>query len=578
MLAEALELQRRGELRAAQAKYRAVVESEPDAADAWHLLGTMALEQGDGAAAVAHISRALDLDDTVVEYFVNLGSALQAQGQHLDAIVAFERALVICEEFPEAHFNLANALVIDGRSDDARKHFLRALDLRPLYADANNNLGLLHMDQGEAGRAIVQFRKAVGADADLVPAWTNLCCALLQEGDLEEAVDVGRVAVGIGADNAEAQYNLGQAWFASGHHDRAATSFKRATELDGEYADAYCNLGPSLLALGDVEGAISAAEQALAYQSEMAEAHWNRGFALLLSGRLEEGWRDYEWRFAVPSLALRERAYEAPIWRGEPLDGRTLFVHAEQGFGDTIQFARYLPILGELADTVILECYPALERLLHRSGVTDRVCTSEKSLPEFDTHIPMMSLGRLLGTTLKTVPSACPYLLSAGKRGTSAAPSVGLVWAGNRRLEKGRNRTCSLADLEPIFAVPGIDLASLQVELSDQERQMLGHHGIADLGAEFRDFADTADAIGQMDLVITIDTAVAHLAGALATPVWTMLPFAPDWRWLLEREESPWYPTMRLFRQPQAGNWESVVGRITEALRTFARSDEGAGA
>jgi tetratricopeptide (TPR) repeat protein len=555
--------------------YRAIVESEPDSADAWHLLGVLALQQGDAATSVSQITRALELDDTVVDYHVNLGNALQAEGRHGDAVDAYEHALLVCEEVPETHFNLANAFSTVGKTDAALEHYQRALDLRPLYADAHNNLALLHKDQGDVTQAIVHFRKAVGADADFAPAWTNLCGVLWQQGLLEEAVDVGTVAVGIAPENAKAHYNLGQAWFASGQHDQATVCFRRATELNGNYADAYCNLGPSLLAQGDVEGAISAAEQALAQQPEMADAHWNRGFALLLSGRMKEGWEDYEWRFAVPSLGLQERVYKAPIWDGAPLVDQTLLVHAEQGFGDTIQFARYLPMLRDLAGTVSLECYPALERLMERSGLADRVCTSAMTL-EFDAHIPMMSLARLFGTTLATVPDNCPYLAPAHQRRSATPPSVGIVWIGNRRLEKGRNRACSLADLAPILAVPGIDFASLQVELTEQERQVLASSGIADLGAEFSDFADTAAAIQRMDLVITIDTAVAHLAGALAAPVWTMLPFAPDWRWLLEREDSPWYPTMRLFRQPRPGDWASVVKRIAAALAAFVASDEGA--
>ena len=306
-------------------------------------------------------------------------------------------------------------------------HYHRALDLRPLYADAHNNLALLHKEQDDAAQTIVHFRKAVGADADFAPAWINLSGVLRQEGLLEEALDVGKVAVGIAPENAEAHFNLGQAWFANGLYDRATACFRRATELDRDYADAYCNLGPSLLALGDAEGSITAAEQALALQPEMADAHWNRGFALLLSGRLKEGWEEYEWRFAVPALGLQKRTYEAPLWDGEPLGERTLFVHAEQGFGDTIQFARYLPMLRELAGTVILECYPALARLLDRSGVADRVCTPEMPLPEFDAHIPMMSLARLFGTTTSTVPSGCPYLAPAHSRQSAISPSVGVV-------------------------------------------------------------------------------------------------------------------------------------------------------
>ncbi len=366
----------------------------------------------------------------------------------------------------------------------------------------------------------------------------------------------------------KAHYNLGNAFAAAPIPAEAAACYRRALQADPAYADAFVNLGVALMHLGVCDEAIAALDHALVLDPDLAEANWNKALALLLSGRLGEAWDLYEWRWrAVKDLTWPR--IDRPLWDGGDGAGRTLLIRCEQGYGDAIQFARYLPLVRQRNWRVVVECPPKLERLFRASGLADTVIPFGAERPAFDSWLPIMSLPRAFGTEIASIPQTCPYLQAqpaAAARSGDRRTKVGIVWQGSLSNDRGRFRSCALADLAPLRNISGISLYSLQAQLLGEERDRLRAFSIPDLETGLTDFAETAVVLQSLDLVITVDTAMAHLAGALGRPVWVLLSAFPDWRWLLDRDDSPWYPTMRLFRQRRIGDWASVVDDVASAL------------
>ena len=367
---------------------------------------------------------------------------------------------------------------------------------------------------------------------------------------------------------------------AVGRLEEARASHQHAIEMDSAVGSFVYNLGLVLRDLGDLDGAIAQFDAAEAAGYEPAELKWDRALALLLRGDLQRGFKEYEWRWQIPDAKPRDLA--GPAWKGEDLPGKTLLVYAEQGFGDTIQFVRYLPLLVGRADRIVLECQEPLARLFRSSPACQDVSVVSRDvdpLPEYDVHAALLSLPHLTGTPL--VPAETPYLGSPDDKPRIANRSnglhVGLVWAGKPSHRNDRNRSLTLADLAPLLEVSGAHFYSLQFGDPAENVEVLGYSAlIADLRPAIKDFADSAALAGSLDLVITADTAPAHLAGALCRPVWTLLPFAPDWRWQTKRNDSPWYPTMTLFRQTAPRQWEDVVARMADALRACVASNKTA--
>ncbi len=374
-----------------------------------------------------------------------------------------------------------------------------------------------------------------------------------------------------------AHHNRANTLLAMGRYREAIAAYRKAVELIPAFAEGYATMATALQALHRPHEAMASCYRALALDSECAEAHWNLALALLQVGEFRDGWQEFEWRWRKRGFTSRERVCPQPLWDGSPLAGRTILVHGEQGFGDCFQFARYLPLLAEQGGTVIVECPASLMGVLATVPGVAAVVTAGESPPPFDCHLPIMGLPLRFGTTLDTIPTPIPYLFPsleavarwAGGFTEQSLLRVGLVWAGRKKPDP--NRTCPLQYLQPLAAVSGVSFFSLQVEneLSGHaaERQDLR---LVDLPAELTDFSDTAALIGHLDLVISIDTAVAHLAGAMGKETWLLLPHAADWRWMLDRDDSPWYPSMRLFRQQNPGDWPGVVLQVREALQERA--------
>jgi Flp pilus assembly protein TadD len=539
--AEAVRNHQAGRLDEAVAGYRRTLALRPDDPETHNNLGVALRGQGRLGEAVASYSRALALRPDYRDAHSNLGIALAQQGRLDEAVASYGRALVLRPDYPEAHNNLGSALAQQGRLDEAAAHFGRALALRPDYPEAHNNLGGALAQQGRMDEAVVHFRCALALRPDYPEAHNDLGSALAQQGRLDEAV----------------------------------ASYGRALALRPDYPEAHSNLGSALADQGRSGEAVAHFRRALALRPDYPEAHSNLAIVLLARGDMAAGWEEYEWRWKVPHMIKATRNFAQPRWRGEAAEGRTLLIHAEQGFGDTVQFCRYAPLAANRGLRVILEVQEPLLRLLRCLPGVDLVAGPGEDLPSFDLHCPMLSLPLALATATASIPSAASYLhsdqaqVAAWRTRLGAMEGerlrIGLAWAGNPDLPSDRRRSLTPDRLAPLFDVSGLHFFSLQKGGPTAPEAF----PLTDLMDELGDFADTAALVANLDLVISVDTAVAHLAAAIGKPVWLLNRFDSCWRWQAGRRDSPWYPTLRLYRQPRPGDWATVLAEVARDLRAL---------
>jgi tetratricopeptide (TPR) repeat protein len=471
-----------------------------------------------------------------------------------------------------------------GRVEEAARCFRRTVELKPDYAEAHQNLSNALSDSGRLEEAVACARRALELAPDLAAAHNTLGVVLAKLRRADEAVDSFRRALALAPDDADTLNNLANALVGQGKVDEAIASSRRALELRPDFAGAYNTLGAALVHQGKWEEAESSYRRAITLDPGMAEAHFHLGAHLLLHGRFEEGWREYEHRLHLSSA--RPRALSKAQWKGERTEGRTILIQSEQGYGDALQFVRYLPLVRERsgAQRILLEAQPRLARLFSLSGgwgadVIVGPNEDETPPPPHDYQVPLASLPLTLGlaeplTTSSAYIRADPRLrLDWRERlGTASVRRVGLVWAGSPNHQGDRLRSLREDQMRPLLETPGFCFYSLQ--LGPQSRApALEADGLIDLTEHLGDFADTAAFVAELDLIISVDTAVAHLAGAMGRPVWTLVTSLPDWRWGVSGETTRWYPTMRLFRQKAPGDWDEVVRRVASELARFP-SDE----
>ncbi|HEX4651261.1 MAG TPA: tetratricopeptide repeat-containing glycosyltransferase family protein [Granulicella sp.] len=457
-----------------------------------------------------------------------------------------------------------------GRLPDAERLYRQILALDPRHPDGLHLLGVLAHQTGHHEAAVDTIRQAIANNSRQPSFYSHLGLALQALGRMDEAATSYRQALTLNPNFAEAHNNLGNTQKALGDLEPAILSYERALVLHPGYVDAHSNLGLSLQLLGRFDEAAAQYERAIARNPEYAHARWNQALLQLLFGDFASGLRNYEWRW---QSANKPRNLNRPQWHGEPLNGARILLDVEQGLGDTLQFLRYLPMVQAAGGSVVLGVPANLRRLVAELPGLAYLGGSGDPLPPFDWHCPLMSLPLAFGTTLETIPAQTPYLTvpADAQRKAAALPwptdglRVGIAWAGSPTHLGDRFRSIPLPLLEPLLHVEGANFFSLQ--LGPEAAQLAASQTpITDLAPAITDLADTAALMQQLDLVIAVDTAVVHLAGALNRPVWVMLPFSPDWRWLLDREDSPWYPSMRLFRQPRFGDWPAVVDAVRAAL------------
>jgi len=457
-----------------------------------------------------------------------------------------------------------------GRLAEARALYLKVLQMDAAQPIALHMLGLLALTEQDFGQAVTLFEKALTVNPNNGDAACNLGVALRGLGRLDEAVDAFRRA---GPEDATALYNLGLTFNDQGRFEEAGGAYEAAVAVKPDYLEAHVNLGNALWDLGRLDEAEKRFQLALEAAPDNPEVHKTLGFLQLLRGSFESGWQNYAWRLKEPDNPLKKASYPGRLWEGEPIAGKTLLVYHEQGLGDVIQFARYLPLVQQRGARIVFEVQAPLVGLMETSGLADRVVRAGATLPAYDFHVPLLELPRLFETDATNIPSETPYLRVSTERlaawksrlAGDGTLKVGIAWAGNPVNKVDRKRSMPPDLFLPLAAMDGVSLFSLQVGREGEARSVLGG-AITDLAPLFADFADTAAAMDHLDLIISVDTAVAHLAGALGRPVWTLLPKWPDWRWLLERDDSPWYPSMTLFRQETVGDWPPVIGRLLDNI------------
>lgn len=532
-----------GNLLKAEAILRKILKKSPWNVEALRSLAMIAYRREDHDAAVKYLKKAIAQDPKDAATYNNLGFILKSKGLLDEAIDYFRKAINNKPFFSDALYNLGNALHMKGRLDDAIECYRETLHINPRDFEAWNNLGNVLKDKGSTEEALEAYEKALQFNPDFFLAYNNLGTVFQDQGQFE----------------------------------KARQSYQQSLTLNPRYIPAYNNMGLSYLEENRLQESMSWFKRVLALNPDDAEAHWNMAFAFLLAGNFGEGWQEYEWRFRKKNTTLIERKFSQPRWDGKDVKDSTMLLYAEQGMGDVIQFIRYVPLLTRKGATVIVECQQELASLIRNVEGVGEVIEKGRVLPPFDIWCPLLSLPQVFGTQSETIPADIPYLLVPQEKirqwkekvlSTPAALRVGLVWAGNPAHRNDRKRSIPVNLFRPLPAIKGIVLYSLQKKRVFQNKESpLVENSLIDYMDEVKDFSDTAAFIDSLDLVISADTAVAHLAGALGKKVWTLLPFAPDWRWMLNRAESPWYPTMRLFRQPKFGDWESVIDEISCKLR-----------
>jgi tetratricopeptide (TPR) repeat protein len=540
-LNEALALHRQGNLRDAEKLYARVLKAAPDHFDALNLLGTVKAQLGRIGEAHRLFSAAVKINPRVPQAWANLGQALHALKRDADALDCFDKALALAPGDAGMINNRANALLSLGRAEEALDGFREVLVRVPQHGEARLGSGIALAALNRPAEALAEFDRTVA----LAP------------------------------NHPAVHFNRGLALYELGRYAAAVAAYDAALAATPDHAGAWLNRGRALAALNRYDEALASYDKALALRKDDADANFMASLALLTRGDYRGGFEQYEWRWRRTGMP-EQKSRGRPLWLGDyPLARKTILLHAEQGLGDTVQFARYVPLLAASGAHVVLEVQPELTALMATLPGGAKIIVRGEALPPYDVHCPLGSLPLALKTEPATAPADIPYLSAdaahlekwSARLGPRERPRVAIAWAGNASHLNDRNRSLPFAKLAPLFSAPAQFIGIQRDVRGDEAAALAAEQRVTHLGAELENFSDTAAVIAQCDLVIAVDTAVAHVAGALGRPLWVLLPFAPDWRWTLDGASSPWYPTAKLFRQSALGDWDSVIERVGEALR-----------
>jgi tetratricopeptide (TPR) repeat protein len=628
----AIELHRQGHLRLAGQAYDELLRVDPNHFVALHLSGLTAAQLGDPREAVKRIGRAIEISPLVPSAHCNLAIAQQQSHDLEAALVSVTRAITLDPSYVVAYLNRASILIelgrreaalqdydraiaIDGNLADAWygrgcvQHDLgdlqgalsslqRAIDLNPKHGQAHHRCANVLRDRGEPDRALHGYELARMAGLQSTALYMDHGALLSKEGDLKAALQAFDQAALIEPTCAAAHYNRGVMLASLGDLEAAIAAYGRALAIDDGLVQAHLNSGVALAELARPHAALAAFDRAIQSNPDLAEAHFGKALILLRLGDYRLGWPEYEWRWRkrAGSVHRETRDFAQPRWTGESIVGKSLLLYSEQGFGDTLQFCRYAALAAGRGARVLLEVPAELAPLLESLAGPSQILVRGQALPEFDFQCPLMSLPLVFQTTLDGIPGTVPYLRPddtkvrdwRSRLGAADRFRVGLVWSGRaiRSVPGPQAEFNSRRDL-PITALAVLadadaDFFSLQTGPSARsqfsELSALWRGGrLVDVGESLHDFADTAALLSQLDLVITVDTATAHLAGALGKPVWILNRLDACWRWLLDRSDSPWYPTARIFRQTRRGSWNDVLAAVRDALRSAIENARGFG-
>jgi len=572
-----------GQLDQAIASYRQAVALQPDFPQAYNNLGSALQRCGQLEEAATYLQMAVALRPNYVKAYLNLGAIWAAHGRLDEAVDCYRWLLQLEPDSAEVYCNLGVALEHQGKLAEAAASYQAALRLQPHLVEALFNLGNVLKEQDQLEDAAACYRQALALQPTHVQAHNNLGIVLHKQSRRQEAIQHFQTALELKPQDPDALTNLGALLTDQGELDEAQRYHEEALRLKPDHAGAHCNFGLVLHRRGQPEEALERYEEALRLAPGCADAHWNRSLVWLQQGNFEQGWPEYEWRWHSQGKLF---PFPQPLWDGSDLTGRTILLHTEQGLGDVLQFIRYAPLVKQRGGTVFVQCHAVLKRLLTSCPGIDLLIARGEPIPPFDVQVPLLGLPEIFGTTVATIPANVPYLRAepelvehwrevlaakltrSASEGAAPEPlrarraNIGIVWQGN-----SRERAIPLAAFAPLGRLAGVRLISLQ---KGQGREQLANLSekfpVLDLADQLDEasgpFMDTAAVMPNLDLVVTADTAIAHLAGALATRAWVALAKVADWRWFLDRTDSPWYPSMRLFRQQQAGDWNAVFEQM----------------
>jgi len=622
LFVQGLAMHRSGQLKDAERIYNQILASRPDHFDSRHLLGVTFLQTGNYAEAVRQIDLALKRNRHNVHALSNRGAALKELGRFDEAMASYDRLLKTAPDYAEGYSNRGVVLHALKRYEGALASYDRALALRPDYPDALCNCAATLHQLGRFEEAVASCDRALALHANTAEVHSNRANSLHGLGRYEEALTSCDRALVLRPDYAEAHSNRGNALHELHRFEDALAAYGRAIALQPQFAEAWSNHGNALQELRRFDEALGSYDQSIVLRPDYAETHSNRGNALkelcrfdealasydravtlrpnladghfsaaicrLMLGDFERGWQQHEWRRDTAQLRAVKRNFPQPQWLGtDDLAGKTILLHHEQGFGDSLQFCRYVPKVVERAGCVIFEVPKALHTLMQSLPGPIQIIARGDPLPDFDVHCPLLSLPLAFATRIETIPSQMPYLSAPtdkieawrNRLGTHDSLRVGLVWAGDPRKQTpgahriDRQRSLTFDQLAPIFQVLDCKFYSLQKggDAVAQLHSSALRHRVVDWSEDFHDFSDTAALIDNLDLVIAVDTSVAHVAGALGKPLWLINRYNTCWRWLLDRDDSPWYPSLRQFRQDSTRQWDPVMARIAAALQDQAR-------
>ena len=597
-----------GQWQEAMQCYEAVLAQNPDHFDAHHMLAVIAAQNGNFEKGLERMEVALSLSPNFAQAHSNRGGILASLGRHAEALLSFDRAIECKPDGADAWYNRGVALRALGRLEEAIASVEKAIAFQPQYLDAHFNLGLMQLSREDRAKAVAAFdhvlqirpehaqahffranalkglnrmaeaiesyERALASQPDQIDALYNLGNTYLTLEQMPQAVQCYEQVLAIEPRHESACVNLGNALRVLKRLEEAALSYQRAMALKPDYAQAHSNLGVVLQEMGQLDAAMHCYETAVSLAPDFIEAQMNMGLIHLMRGELARGFALYEWRWQAGEV--QSRHFNKPRWQGEDLRGKTILLHAEQGYGDTLQFCRYAPLLQQRGARVILEVPKTLYGLMQSLQGVDDLRAYGEALPEFDCHCPMLSIALAMETTLETIPNPGPYLFVnpsqrlawAHALGERRLPRIGLAWRGNPQHKNDHNRSMKLEEWVHQLP-PGFEYLSLQKEVLATEEALLERFHIRSFGADIQDFSDTAALCEAMDAVICVDTSIAHLAGALGVKTWVLLTHTPDWRWLLERQDSPWYDSMRLYRQDVDRQWAPLLQRVAKDLSSI---------
>ena len=564
-----------GRIALAEACYRAMLEIDPRCAQALHLLGLMAQQAGRHREAIELIGAALALDPDDPDTLNNLAGSHFLLGEIQPAMDYYRRLVELRPNSARAHYCFGVAQELLGRPDAAKDSFRRAVALQPDSAEFHCGMARDLYKCGELPEAVESYERALALDPNRWDIHNGLGLALTDLGRYEAAGEVLHKGLALQPDSAKMYASLGYLFDCKGDLPSAADAYRRALKLDPTLVSAHCQLGLVLFGLGELAEATECFQRVLTLDPNSADATFYLATLHLLQGQFAIGWSEYESRWQTAAGRRQRWTFSQPQWKGEPLKGERILIYAEQGLGDTLNFVRYVPLVAARGGQVILEVQPTLRRLLSTTEGAWQVLSRGDTLPDFAWQCPLMSLPLAFATDLSTIPAKIPYVqpppdlvVRWRQRLPGKTLRIGLTFGGSPENGPDRWRSIPLAQIAPLTNLEGTTFYSLQKgPAAEQLKQLKPPARLVDLQDELVDFSDCAAIVANLDLVISVDTSVAHLAGSMGKPVWILLHNASDWRWFLDRDDSPWYPTARLFRQSTHGNWQDVLASVERELR-----------